>query len=307
MILMLPYSTEKHGISQTAPIMRPDTTSTDTIMVPPSVTAIVMTTPTSDVCVALSQRNIQMIIGKYAKLLKNASSRLQSIVSIDEFRVFVISSFPPGDCIPDSASVHEIFCAISKNGLWDCINYFPLKSIIEEFASQDALMSEWVKQYEEARSGYMLCTKISDHIDMVSVSDSSDIDSDEQLEEKPAKYDPRYYRKLSLKVKAEVTELSMQYVCELWESLASYYHLPPLPAILDSIHAGCILVTWLVPTKLTLELIEKARANLDFFQMHNVLWAKVGDDEYLCNSKDIQEPVNMLAQRKVSVICCSAK
>ena len=261
----------------------------------------------SDASVAIVRQNYLLIKSKYAKLLNNASTKLQSIVNIDEFQVFVIGIFLPGDCIPDSTSVHEIFCAISKNGLWDCINYFPLKMIIEEFASQDVELSEWVKQYEAARSGYMLCTKISDYIDMVSTSDSSLIDLDEQVEEKPAKYDPRYYRKLSLKVKAEVTELSMQYICELWESLASYYHLPPLPAILDIIHAGCILVTWLVPTKLTPELIEKARANPDFFQMHNVLWAKVGDDEYLYNSKDIQEPVNMLAQRKVSVICCSAK
>jgi len=38
-------------------------------------------------------------------------------------------------------------------------------------------LSEWVKQYEETRS---ICTKISECIDMVATSDSSDMDSDDQ-------------------------------------------------------------------------------------------------------------------------------
>ena len=67
---------------------------------------------------------------------------------------------------------------------------------------------------------YLLCTKISDCIDMVATSNSSDIDSDEQLE--PAKYDSRYYCRLLLKVKVEVTAMSLQYITELCESLASY-------------------------------------------------------------------------------------
>ena len=252
---------------------------------------------------AVARQNYQMIRGEFAKLLRNASSRLQSIINIDEFQLFVVSLFQPGDCIPDSVNVHGIFCAITKNGLWDCVNYFPLQQIIKEFAFEDVQMTEWLKQYEDARSGYMLCTKISDHIGAVAVSDSSDTDSDEQLKEKPAKYDPRYYRRLSLKVRAEVTEMSMQYVSELWESLASHYCLPSRAAILDSVHAKCILVTWLVPTKHTLELIEKAHADSVFFEKHNVLWAKVNDDDYLYNCK--RESVNIPAHIKVSDNCCS--
>ena len=160
-----------------------------------------------------------MICAKFAKLVRNASSRLQSNVNMNEFHVFVVSLFQPGDCIPDSAGVHDIFCAITKNGLWDCVNYFPLKAIIEEFASEDTQMSEWVKQYEAARSGYMLGTKISEHIGVVAVSVSSE---SEQLVEEPAKYDARYYRKLSLKVNVVVTKKSMQYVSELLESLTSH-------------------------------------------------------------------------------------
>jgi len=257
--------------------------------------------------VALAWKNYQLIRGKFAKLLRITSCRLQSIVSIDELQLFVINLFQPGHCIPDSATVtvHEIFRAITKNGLWDCVNHFPLIQIIEEFACEDMQLSESIKQYEEARSGYMLCTKISDYIGMAAVSDSSDIDSDEQLEGEAAKYDPRYYRKLSLKVKAEVTEKSMQYVNRLWESLASHYQLPSRATILDSVRDDCILVTWLVPTKHTLELIEKARADPDFFQEHNILWAAVDDDEYLYQSKE--EPVDMLAQGMVSVSCCSVK
>ena len=82
----------------------------------------------------------------------------------------------------------------------------------------------------------------------------------------------------------------MQYVSELWESLASHYRLPSRMAILDSIRADCILATWLVPTKLTLELIQKSHAHPDFFRERHVLWAAV-DDQRFYNSKE--EPVNM--------------
>ena len=251
---------------------------------------------------AVAQKNYEMIRGEFAKLLRIASSRLQSIpINISEFQLYVVSLFQPGDCIPDSENIHKIFCAITKNGLWDCVNHFPLKQIIKEFACSDKQFSESISQYEVARSGYMLGTKISEHI---LASDSSDIDSDEQLEETPAKYDARYYRKLQMKVKADVTEMAMQYVSDLWESLSSYYHLPSRTVLLERVIADCILVTWLVPTKHALELVEKARADPEFFQDHSVLWAKVDDgDDYLYNSKE--GPVNMPAQSKVNLNCCS--
>ena len=250
--------------------------------------------------ITVAWQNYYTIRGNFANLVRKASSRLQSIVNIDEFKLFVISLFQPGDCIPDSVKVCEIFCAITKNGLWDFINYYPLKQIIKEFASKDTQMSEWIKQYEEDISGYMLCTKIVDHIGVVTASGFSDIDSAEQLEEKPAKYDKRYYHKLSVKVRAKVTEKSMQYVYELWESLVSNLLLPSLTTILDSVLNDCILVTWLIPTKHIPELVKKAHANPDFFQEHNVLWATVDDDEYLYNYEE--EPViqNVPAQGNVS-------
>jgi len=154
-----------------------------------------------------------MISGEFAKLLRIASSRLQSIpINISECQLYVVGLFQPGDCIPDSKSIHDIFCAITKNGLWDCVNHSPLKQIIKEFACNDEQLSKSISQYEVARSGYMLGTKIAEHI---VASDSSDIDSDEQLEETPAKYDARYYLKLQMKVKADVTEMAMQYVSDL--------------------------------------------------------------------------------------------
>ena len=252
-------------------------------------------------------KNRLEIHAKFAELLMDASSRLQSIIKRNKFgafRLFVIGLFPPGDCIPDSKNVDEIFTAITMNGLWDFLNYMPLKKLIEVFACKDKKMLKWVKQYEEARSGYMLCTKISDYL---GGSDWSGTNLNEQLVENPAKYDPRDYRNLSLKVKAEVTKRSIDYVSQLWESLATHYELPSHIALLDSLHAKCILIMWLVPTKYMLELVKKARADPGFFQEHSVLWAAVDDDDYLYNCKE--EPVSMLilAQSKVNVKCCDAE
>ena len=151
----------------------------------------------------LVRQSHRIMYGKFTTLLQNARRRLQSSVNIKDFYLFVIGLFPPGDCIPDSVGFYETFSAISKNGLWDYINYFSLKCIVKEFVGNDPQMSEWVKQYEEALSGYMLNTRISDHITVVAASDFNGIDLDRRLECNPAKYDARYYRRLSVKVDAK--------------------------------------------------------------------------------------------------------
>jgi len=238
----------------------------------------------------LAQQCHCIIYDKFTKLLQNARRRLRSSVNVKEFYLFVVGLFPPGDCIPDSVGFYKTFRAISKNGLWDYINYFSLKCIVKEFAGNDTQMSEWVKQYEEALSGYMLNTRISDHISVVA---ASDIDPDRRLKCNPAKYDARYYRRLSVKVDAKVNEKPMQYINELWESLAFHFVLPSHTVILDSIRDDSIcddsiLVTWLVPTNDTLAIVKNTHTDAEFFQEHSILWAKVNDD-YLYDLKDRSE------------------
>lgn len=205
-------------------------------------------------CVALVQQSHRRICDKFTKLQQNVRTKLQSCVNVKQFYLFVTGLFPPGDYIPDSVGFDETFSAISKNGLWDYINYSSLKCIVEEFAGNDTQMPEWVKQYEEALSGYMLNTKISDHINAVAThaSDSMDI---EQSEGNLAKYDAQYYHPFSVKVDAKVNEKPMQYINKLWESLAVHFVLPshtvipPSHTVIlhsirdDSIRDDSILVT----------------------------------------------------------------
>ena len=57
----------------------------------------------------------------------------------------------------------------------------------------------------------------------------------------------RYFEKLSFKLDENVTEKSLDYLIELWDSISDYLRLPSLPYLLDQVHDGCISVTWLVP------------------------------------------------------------
>ena len=85
----------------------------------------------------------------------------------------------------------------------------------------------------------------------------------------------------------KVNEKPMQYINELWESLAFHFVLPSHTVILDStsIHDNGILVTWLVPTGNTLDLVKNTHTDAKFFQEHSILWAKVNDD-YLYELKE---------------------
>lgn len=93
----------------------------------------------------------------------------------------------------------------------------------------------------------------------------------------------------------------MQYINELWESLAFHFVLPSHTVILDStsIHDDNILVTWLVPTSDTLELVKNTHADADFFQKHSIVWATVNDDcLYNSKGKPVSTPPTKLGE------CC---
>ena len=94
---------------------------------------------------------------------------------------------------------------------------------------------------------------------------------------KEAKYDPDYNTPVEWKTK--FVDHSLQYLAEVWELFSSHYLGPDSPptALCNCVCEGCFLVTWLVPSYLTPQLIKRVNKYPDFCKQHSIFKVTVGD------------------------------
>jgi len=229
--------------------------------------------------VAIARENQQKINSEFGHLLVHSCKKLrEKQINMNDLCLFLECLFPPGDCIPESSSVDEIFKVLNRNKLWDHWNYSPLQEIVKKFVGDDKDMNARFKTYRENLASYKATTKLVDYIEAVA-SDSSgdDLPSEEnQLEEqKPAKYDQRYYHKLSFKLKVEFTSHTLEYLDDLWKEFAGLYNLPPLVTLLDCICKNSVLIVWLIPAHLAFQIFRAAPHSVDFYHKHQIMKVEI--------------------------------
>ena len=229
------------------------------------------------------RENRQAIISKFASLLINICNKMlrNGNVDIEQFRLFVIAFFRPGDCIPPlPTTLMEVFEAITHHGLWDFFHYSPLVKIVQRFGANDPDMNEWIQNYKKDLKAYISTTQIEDYIDF-------EIKNPMCTEPRPAKSDLRYY--CPVEWKTPYIDHTLQYLAEVWEMFSTYYLLPDSPptTLLDRVRRGCVSITWLVPTHMIPQLIKGVESSTDFFQEHKI--SKVTVDSKcvyeVCNCK----------------------
>ena len=81
-----------------------------------------------------------------------------------------------------------------------------------------------------------------------------------------SKPDPKLLDELSVKVKANVTEKTMKYVSELWDSLAYRVKLPVTALLFQKVAKGCVQITWLLPFHLTHFARRRLQESTNYFQ-----------------------------------------
>jgi len=142
-------------------------------------------------------------------------------------------------------------------GEWDFVNYYLLESIIEEYG--DDRTREMMKQYKQDLTGYMLATKIKDHLDAVDI-------------EHPTISQKELYSSLTIKVKGvNISSQSLEYVKDLWESLGEQFSLPKHTLVLYKIADGCVEISWCVPVKLAAYITRRAKESEQYFEEQQFL------------------------------------
>ena len=227
-----------------------------------------------------TKRNLIIIKEKFMKLQQNACKVLQVKLSKKEIKeklhLFLTTIIPreSSQCLPKSSDLKKIFEAMTRNDLWNHHNYFPLESLIEEFGCGTDLLPQ-VEQFKMDRSSFQIATKIKDYIP---AAKSLLAESDEPVESAPTKRDRKYLWKLGVKLDERVADESLEYLDELWRSLAKTLLLPPVSLVLHAIVEKSILVVWLIPAKLGPKAIEIARQSAEFFRSYPILSVTIGDE-----------------------------
>ena len=224
----------------------------------------------------LAKENRQKIKFQYASLLSLALSVLKrKNIDMSIFRVFLAALYLPEEDSNDTREINpsrfivevlgsahslsEIFELLMIQGLLSYKNFYVLRSIINHYASDDTEMKEKLSEYEQALAGYVLVTKMQDYLD-------AELQQGEQ-----SKPDPKLFDELSVKVKANVTEKTLKYVNELWDSLAYRVKLPVTALPFHRVAKGCVEITWLLPFHLTHFATRQLQESTDYFRIENII------------------------------------
>ena len=206
---------------------------------------------------------------KFAMLLTNTCRKLkEKQINFEDLQTFLISCFPPGECIPRSSNINEIFEAITRHQLWDYWNYYPLEGIVQEFAPDDPEITSRIETYRQDLESYKVVTKLIDHI--------TESPLDEERLEPPAKYDKRYYQTLSFKLKMKFTDHTLKYIDDLWNKFSNLHGLPPRVALLDSIHNSCVPMH--IPSHLASQIRSTTPLSADFYRKHEITRVDLGEE-----------------------------
>ena len=241
------------------------------------------TTP-PDPSAAVAQYNIVMIQGKFAILVTKSRKRLQNKeIDVEDIQTFLVTIYSSPNSrdgsgmvmtvLESAKSLDEIFRALSKHGLWDYLNYYLLQSIIKEFARDDKELNDMMEQYQQDLTGHILALRIQEYLDAthfkhpIATSDSENT-TDEVV---PLQQKHELFRKLTAKCEVNVTNHTLSYVIDLWESLAKQFALPRPAMIFHEVANGCIGITWLIPANLVKYVTRMAQESANMFAEENVL------------------------------------
>jgi len=222
---------------------------------------------------AVARESRQKINSRFGALLKHSCKKLrEKNIDMKDVCRFLEGLFPPGDCIPDSSSIDDIFKAISHNKLWDYWNYSPLQKIVQEFVGDDQELKAQIETYKKDLASYKASTKLVDYIEAVNSSHRG-VDlllEEEEQGQQPAKYDSRYYRKLTAKLETKFTSHTLEYLDDLWKEFSDLYNLPPLVTLLDCVLKNSITIVWLIPSCLAPQIHKAAPCSVDFYLKHRI-------------------------------------
>ena len=198
------------------------------------------------------------------------------------------------------SNLEAIFDHLRSAQLWSYDNFGLVESLNKRFLGVSSQsIKQHILEYKGKFNGYLAMKKIIHSKYFVEADDTADdIEEPAQI---VAKYGTRERHKLKVKLELggrKLSEISLLYIAELWESLQEQYELPSLTAQIDYIMEKCLEIVWLI-TPMDAEKIQAStKSHLPFFQKHNITLIAI-DDHIVYELPDPEVRIN--TYRKVEV------
>jgi hypothetical protein len=175
--------------------------------------------------------NVKRIKSLFSALVLKVQSALQSQGDIKNVRHFLITFFKCD--FPETSNIEKLFSTVTLNDLWEYNHYSPLEVLIDQFLPSDQEVRSLMKAYKARLSGFYLTTKLIEYIEHQYLF----YDSDEKRDQHPPKLTTKQYKKIKvvLQLESKMSQVSLDYTVELWQSLAEEYDIPSLTAVIDRI------------------------------------------------------------------------
>ena len=214
--------------------------------------------------------NVDEIKALFSSLVLKVQLALQSQSDVSNVRDFLITFFKYD--FPETSDLKKLFATVTLNDLWDYHNYSPLERLVNQFLPSDREVGSLMKAYKARLSGFYLTTKLINYIEYQNLSAD---DSDEECDQPSPKLTPKQYKKIKvvLQLERKISQVSLDYVVKLWQSFAEEYEVPSLTAVIDSIIAGSLEVTWTVPQYIADAILPRSK----FFRSHGIVLVLIDD------------------------------
>ena len=223
---------------------------------------------TDEAEIAMFKSSLEDIRSRFATLLISVREALKANhYPTGDVRSILVGMFVGSDDYIPRTNLEEIFDAATHHRLWDYLHHSPVENLLRRCLPDHISL---IREYKEHLSGYCTTTKLINYIKYTNIGPQS-----QQGHSKlPLS---TYTREQCLKITVtlgltrNITELSLQYVQDLWERFAEEFNIPFLTAVIDSILSGSLVIIWLVPHDVAEKIISSAHKSTSFFQTHDIV------------------------------------
>ena len=214
----------------------------------------------------MTKDNLFKIKLKFSSLVSKTSDQLQEKkTDISKLQRSIITSFSithEGIIAEFKAAgdVASLFDLLTRHGLLSYKNYHFLTAIINEFIPD---LKADMAGYKNDYVGYQVTTNLERHL----AADTNLVNPN-----------PELFSSLKITVPLKLSERSLKYIEELWESLLEMFKLPPYQLLQKIILGGSISIIWCFPQCETPRIIEVVKSSSQFFSDHSIEEVSVNNE-----------------------------
>ena len=222
--------------------------------------------------------NLERIQAKFASLLLDVEMAFETKkVMVTQVHQFLIHKSQGDIDLSTCTDFSVMFANLTKQKMWTYQHCSPLEMLTEKFLHDDQDVQDMIKRYKGELSGFLLATKL---IEYVTLNPLSDEEMEEEEDLPLPKLTKKQYRSLKVVLNLDtrkISELSLNYVHELWEKFADDFDLPLLTTIINKIVIGSLEITWLILQHIAeiIELKSKTPKAVRFFRNHDIVLLQV--------------------------------